>query len=186
MSLPTKKVTYGRIVASIRPQKEETYRTRLTVGVNLLDCHGDTNTRTTDLTTTNIHLNSLISTSNAKFVTADIENFYLNNILPDSEWMKLHISIIPNEIIQQYNLHDIVSDGWVYLEILNGMYGLKQAGKIAHDKLVKYLAPYGYKRARHTPGYWKHNNKPISFVLCVDDFGIKYTNKQTSTTYNKL
>ena len=92
--------------------------------------------------------------------------------------MKLPISIILNEMIQHYNLHDIVSDGWVYLEILKGMYGLKQAGKIAHDELVEHLAPYGYKPARHTPGYWKHDNKPISFVLCVDDFGIKYTNKQ--------
>ena len=55
---------------------------------------------------------------------------------------------------------------------------MEQAGKIAHGELVKHLAPYGYKPARHTPGYWKHDNKPISFVLCVDDFEIKYTNKQ--------
>ena len=176
-----KKVTYGRIVASIRPQKQETHRTRLTVCGNLLDYHGDTSTPTTDLTTTKIHINSVISTPNAKFAITDIGNFYLNNLLPESECMKLLISIILNEIIQQYNLHDIVSDRWVYLEILKGMYGLKQAGKIAHDELVKHLAPYGYKPARHTPGYWKHGNKPIAFVLCVDDFGIKYTkytNKQ--------
>ena len=80
-----KKVTYGRIVTSICPQKQETHRTRLTVGGNLLDYHGDTSTPTTDLTTTKIHLNSVISTPNAKFATADIENFYVNNILPDSE-----------------------------------------------------------------------------------------------------
>ena len=172
------KVTYGRIVASICPQKQETHRTSLTVCGNLLDYHGDTSTPTTDLTTTKIHFNSVISTPNAKFTTADIENFYLNNILPESEWMKLPISIIPNEIIQQYNLHDIVSDGWVYLGILKGMYGMKETGKIAHDELVKHLAPYGYKPARHKPGYWKHDNKPSSFALCVDDFGIKYTNKQ--------
>ena len=92
--------------------------------------------------------------------------------------MKLPISTILNEIIQQYHLHDIVSDGWVYLEILKRMYGLKQAGKIAHDELVKHLAPYGYKSARHTPWYWKHDNKQIFFVLCVDDFVIEYTNKK--------
>ena len=58
------------------------------------------------------------------------------------------------------------------------MYGWKQAGKITHDELAKYLAPYGYKPARYTPGYWKHDNTPVSFVLCVNNFGIKYKNKQ--------
>ena len=122
-----KKVTYGRIVTSIRPQKHETHRTRLTVGGNLLDYHGDTSTTTIDVTTTKIHLNSIISTPNAKFATVDIDNFYLNNLLPESEWMKLPIFIIPNELIQRYYLHDIVSDGWVYVETLKGIYGLKQA-----------------------------------------------------------
>ena len=92
--------------------------------------------------------------------------------------MKLPIFIIPNEIIQQYYLHDILSDGWVYFEILKGIYGLKQTGKNSHDELVEYLAPYGYTPARHTPGYWKHDNTPISFVLCVEYFVIKYINKQ--------
>jgi hypothetical protein len=36
--VPTdRKVTYGRIVCTIRPQKKETHRTRLTVGGNLID-----------------------------------------------------------------------------------------------------------------------------------------------------
>ena len=47
--------------------------------------------------------------------------------------MKLHINIIPQEIIDEYALHKIVDDnGWVYLEIAKGMYGLKQAGIIAN------------------------------------------------------
>ena len=33
-------VTYGRIVAKIRPQKAETHRTRLTVGGNLINSPG--------------------------------------------------------------------------------------------------------------------------------------------------
>jgi hypothetical protein len=37
-----RKVTYGCIVASIRPQKKETHRTRLTVGGDLLDYPGAT------------------------------------------------------------------------------------------------------------------------------------------------
>ena len=33
------------------------------------------------------------------------------------------------------------------------MYGLKQAGEIDYDELVKHLKPFGYSTAKHTPGY---------------------------------
>ena len=41
---------------------------------------------------------------------------------------------------------------------------------------MKHLKPFGYSPTKHTPGYWRHNIKPISFVLYVDNFTIKYTN----------
>ena len=58
------------------------------------------------------------------------------------------------------------------------MYGLKQAGKIANDQLKERLIPHGYLPCKNTPGLWKHSNKPISFTLIVDDFGVKYTRKK--------
>jgi len=106
-----------------------------------------------------------------------IKNFYLNNLLPESELMKLPMSIIVEELINQYNLHNIAEGGWLYIGILKGMYDLKQSGRIAHDELVKHLLLYGYKPSKRTPGLWKHDTKPISFILCVDDFGIKYIGK---------
>ena len=55
-----------------------------------------------------------------------IKNFYINNVLPEPEYMKLHINIIPQEIIDKYALHKIVDDNvWVYLEIVKGVYGSK-------------------------------------------------------------
>ena len=75
--------------------------------------------------------------------------------------MKLPMSIILEEIIHQYNLHNIAEGGWVYIEILRGMYGLKQSGRITHDELVKHFLPYGYKPSKGTPGLWKHDTKPI-------------------------
>ena len=56
------------------------------------------------------------------------------------------------------------------------MYGLPQAGKIAHDALIQHLFPFEYYPTSHTPGRWVHDTKPLSFVLAVDDFGIKYRN----------
>ena len=55
------------------------------------------------------------------------------------------------------------------------MYGLPQADKIVHDELVRHLAPSGYHPTAHTPDIWTHATRPLTFVLTVDDFGIKYT-----------
>ena len=123
-----KKVTYGQMVACLRLHKEEKHHVRLIVGGNLFDYDGDTSTPTTDLTTI-FFINSVISTNKARLATTNIENFYLSNDLPESEWMKLPLKIIPTEIIQQYNLDKLPDNDWVYIEILKAMYGLKQAGK---------------------------------------------------------
>ena len=53
-------VTYGRIVAEIRPQKAETHRTRLTVGGNLINFPGDVTKHTANLITNKLILNSVL------------------------------------------------------------------------------------------------------------------------------
>jgi hypothetical protein len=40
------------------------------------------------------------------------------------------------------------------------------------------LAPFGYYPARHTPGLWMHNMRPITFSLVVDDCAVKYVGKK--------
>ena len=55
---------------------------------------------------------------------AEIANFYLNNPMDRYEYMKLPLDIIPEEIIQQYNLRNLEQKGFVYMEIQKGMYGL--------------------------------------------------------------
>ena len=59
--------------------------------------------------------------------------------------MKVHISDIPQEIIEEYNVMIYANeDGFVYVEIMGAMYGLKQAEKIANDDLIEYLKEFGY------------------------------------------
>jgi hypothetical protein len=171
-------VTYGRIVVSLRPQKAEVERTRLTVGGNLIDYPGDVSTKTADLTTAKILCNSVLSTPNAKFMGVDLKNFYLNTLLDRYEYMRLSIDIIPDEIIDKYNLRPLVSNGYVYIEIRKGMYGLPQAGILANKLLTKRLALHGYAPTAHTHGLWRHKTRPIAFTLVVDDFGIKYVGKE--------
>eukprot|EP00957_Ditylum_brightwellii_P196767 14991436-Ditylum_brightwellii.AAC.1 len=58
------------------------------------------------------------------------------------------------------------------------MYGLSQAGKSVNEQLTRHLALYGYYPVRHTPGLWRHITRDIRFTLVVDDFVVKYTNKE--------
>ena len=95
--------------------------------------------------------------------------------------MKFHISTIPQEIIYEYNLLDIVKNhGFVYVKIVKGMYGLKQAVIIAQKALIHHLAPFRYHPARHTPGLWKHETRNTTFTLLVDDFAIKYSSLENA------
>ena len=90
------------------------------------------------------------------------------------EYMRLKLADLPDNVIKQYNLADKVTpDGWVYLEVRKGMYGLPQAGMLAHKLLEKRLNKKGYVKSKLTPGFWTHKWRPISFNLCFDDFGVK-------------
>jgi hypothetical protein len=92
--------------------------------------------------------------------------------------MKMLLSRFPEEIVNKYNLDALAVDGWVYIEIRKGMYGLKQAGLLANQLLQTRLAPFGYYPVHHTPGLWLHKTRPISFSLVVDNFAVKYVVKQ--------
>ena len=81
----------------------------------------------------------------------DISNFYLGLPLPRPEFMRLPIKLIPDEIIQKYNLKQIEEDGMVYLKIVKGMYGLPQAGKIANELLIKRMRTANYHPCQFAP-----------------------------------
>ena len=99
---------------------------------------------------------------------------YLMSDLVDAEYVKFNLSLIPQCIIDHYNLNDIAENGSVYAKINKAWFGLKQSGKIAHDDLVQHLAKHGYVQAENTDGF-VHGLRDISFTLVVDDFGIMYT-----------
>jgi hypothetical protein len=130
------------------------------------------------MTTAKILFNSVISTPDARFMCTDVKDFYLNTPMARYEYMRLPVRILPQEIVEQYQLLPLLHDGWVYDEILKGMYGLPQAGIIANQRLEKHLAKYGYKPTYLTPGLWRHESQTITFSLVVDDFGVKYVGDQ--------
>eukprot|EP00804_Cyclotella_cryptica_P009803 CCRYP_013232-RA/>CCRYP_013232-RA protein AED:0.30 eAED:0.25 QI:0/0/0/1/0/0/3/0/606 len=154
-------ITYARVVVDYRPQKEDPNRVSITVGGNLIDYPGELTTRTADLVTSKILWNSIISTPNARYLTADLKLFYLTAPLDRYEYMRIPLKIIPTD---QYNLRDKAKNGF--------------AGILANKLLKQRLAKYGYYEVVHTPGLWKNLTRPISFTLVVDDFSIKYVGKE--------
>jgi hypothetical protein len=117
---------------------------------------GDVATSTADITTFKILINSTLSTKDASMMMMDIKNYYLGTPLSRFEYMKMPLSRFHEEIIQKYNLNALAIDGWFYIEIRKGMYGLKQAGLLVNQLLQTRLAPFGYYPARHTRGLWLH------------------------------
>jgi hypothetical protein len=177
-----KDITYGRVVCTYRSEKKDPYRTRLTMGGNLVNYPDDCGTPTADLLTVKLLLNSVISTKNAKFMTIDIKDFYLMTPMKRYEYFRMNIALFPQDIIEEFNLLEKVDhDGNVFCEVRRGMYGLPQAGIIAQELLEERLSVAGYRQSKLTPGFWTHDWRPISFTLVVDDFGVKYINKDDVT-----
>jgi hypothetical protein len=118
-------------------------------------------------------INSTLSNEEATMMIMHIKNYYIGTPLPRFKYTKMLLSRFPEEIIQKNNLNALAVDGWVYIEIRKGMYGLKQAGILTNQLLQTRLAPFGYYPARHTLGLWLHKTRQISFTLVVDNFAVK-------------
>jgi hypothetical protein len=84
----------------------------------------------------------------------DVDISYLGTPMDSFEYMRITIKLIPQEIIEQYNLLPLVSDGHVYIEVQKGMYGLPQAGILANQLISCRLAIHGYHQTKFTPGLW--------------------------------
>jgi hypothetical protein len=170
-------ITYGKIVCDYKAHKKEKERVRLTVGGDRLDYSDDIAIYTAHITTFNILINSTLSTRDATMIMMDIKNYYLGTPLPRFEYMKMLLSRFPEEIVHKYNLNALAVDGWVYIEIRKGMYGLRQVGLLGNQLLQSLFSPFGYYPVRHTPGLWLHKTRAISLTLVVDDFAVKYVGK---------
>ena len=131
------KSMYARFVAKIRPQKEETHCVRLTSGSNIVDYTGTFSNPTAKITMSKLLLNSVASTPVARFMNTNIKYFYLNNPMLRYDYMHISIAVIPQEIINAYNLLPLFNTSHVLIENWKVMYGLPQAINIAHDQLAQ-------------------------------------------------
>ena len=96
--------------------------------------------------------NSVISTKNARYITADLKLFYLTAPMDRYKYMHMPLKIIPEHIIEQYNLREKAKNGYVYMEIRRAMYGFPQTGILANRLLKQCLAKHGYYEVAHITG----------------------------------
>jgi hypothetical protein len=131
------------------------------------------------MVTVKIHLNSVVCTKGARYCTIDLKDFYLNTLMVRPEFMRMKLAELPEDFTRIYKLHDLIDTiGFVSIKIQKGMYGLPQAGILALELLKKRLSKHGYHQSPITPGLWRHDFRPISFTLCVDNFGIKCVGRE--------
>lgn len=135
-------VTYATFICDIKPLKTETHRVRITVGGDRLSCFADTGSPATNLLETKLLINSTISDAKygAKMMCVDIVNYFLASPMNRNEYMKVPARFLPDDIQRRYTVSNIVTDdGFVYVCIEKGMYGLKNAAILAYDNLKVQL-----------------------------------------------
>ena len=80
-------------------------------------------------------MNAVVSTLGARFAGGDVNDFYLNTPLNKKRYGKVRAKYIPEETIKK-NLKQYIEDGgWIHLEIVKGVYGIPEAGRLANDLL---------------------------------------------------
>ena len=117
---------------------------------------------TANLPTIKMLWDSVLSMPGANIFGLDVANFYLGSPMDRPDFMKLPYKILPQEIKDKYNLENIVKDGWVYICIERGIYGLSHAGLLANNLLAKRLIKAGYYQCQFTPAIWRHVWRPVT------------------------
>ena len=84
------------------------------------------------------------------------------------KYAKIKLSDIPEEVIKEYNLHQYATpDGWVYIKVSRGMYGLPQAGSFSHDLLEQRLNKEGYFQSQIVPADSANKHRKLYLAVIM-------------------
>ena len=70
--------------------------------------------------------------------------------------MRIKTSPFPSNIKEKYQLAEMDTDAYCYVQINKGMYDLKEAAELVYDQPVNVLKEDGYKPIPGTTGLWNH------------------------------
>ena len=131
--------------------------------------------------TLNCLLNSVVA-DHALFGSVDITDYYLGTPNPNPPFIKVYTDQYPPEVLLRLRLSPFTKKDrrtgrpYVLFRADKTIYGLKESGKLSNNMLVPLLHKFGFVETP-TPCLFRHLTRPITFVLVVDDFGVKYQNR---------
>ncbi len=116
----------------------------------------------------------------------DISNFYLMTPLHWPEFIRMKLSNILDEVIDEYKLKEKATlDGSIYIKAKRGMYSFPQSGLLANKLLEKQLNKHGYRQSKLVPGLWRQDTQPVQSTLGVDGFGVKYVGEEHANQHSR-
>ena len=91
--------------------------------------------------------------------------------------MRLTISVIPEEVVKQYNLLSLVHNSFVnaFIEKIYMVYLKPVRYHITSSHATLHLLDIVPPSTPLVSSLWIHNTRSLSFVLTIDYFGIKYS-----------
>ena len=93
-------------------------------------------------------------------MSCDLKYFFWETPLSRAYYMIIHSKYLPPDIRDQYHINGLIeADGYVYIKIIKGMYGLKQAAIIAYNQIISNMEPHGYYPFPFTTGLWAHKTR---------------------------
>jgi hypothetical protein len=89
---------------------------------------------------------------NAKFMTIDIKDFYLNTPMEQYKYFCMKLDLFPKDVINEYDLCNKVDKNLnVHCKVQRRIYGLPQTGIIAQELLETCLPKAGDTQLTITP-----------------------------------
>ena len=119
-------ICHTGVVCEVCPGKDDPNGTRITVNGGNIYYAGYVATPTGSPELVKLIINSVLSSPEAKFTCFDVKNFYLDTPLEESEYVRINLTDIQQEFLDEYTLLKLQRNGWIYFEIIRGCYGLNQ------------------------------------------------------------
>ena len=126
-----------------------------------------------------INYTRVVSSSTASLQLVKTLLFLLST-LPRAEYIRIPVPVLPDDIREEFQLDQYIYNGFVLFEVTKGMYGLPQAGYLAQKELIDYLAGFDYYPSNTDPCLFRHKTNGVAFTLVVDDFLIKYKERDAA------
>ena len=92
------------VVYEVFPQKEDPHLTRITIAGSCIWYPGDVGTPTGSLDLIKMIINSVLSCPGYRFYFYDTKNFYLQNPMERPEYVRIKLTDIPQDFINEYDI----------------------------------------------------------------------------------